>query len=88
MFRNYVMDTRYGVDYCRLRKFFLDNGRAGFSFGRWDWMISHAYLDVEGLPRIGIWEKDGEIVGVVLYDTVLDGCCFFSLKDGISADSV
>lgn len=82
MFRNYVMDTRYGVDYCRLRKFFLDNGRAGFSFGRWDWMISHAYLDVEGLPRIGIWEKDGEIVGVVLYDTVLDGCCFFSLKDG------
>ena len=82
LFRNYVMDTRYGVDYCQLRKFFLDNGRAGFSFGRWDWMISHAYLDVEGLPRIGIWEKDGEIVGVVLYDTVLDGCCFFSLKDG------
>ncbi len=82
LFRNYVMDTRYGDDYDRLREFYLNGGGGDFSFGRWDWMISHAYLDVQGLTRIGIWEEEGRIVGVVSYDTVLDGCCFFSLKDG------
>lgn len=82
LFRNYVMDTQYGDDYDRLREFYLNGGGGDFSFGRWDWMISHAYLDVQGLTRIGIWEEEGRIIGVVSYDTVLDGCCFFSLKDG------
>ncbi|MCL1983540.1 MAG: hypothetical protein FWG53_10725 [Clostridiales bacterium] len=31
-------------------------------------MITHGYLDKSGLPHIGLWEENGEIVAVATYD--------------------
>jgi len=81
-FRNYIAEPHYGKDYFLLRKFFLEAEDINYSFGRWDWMISHSYLYRDGLSKIGLWFDNDEIVGVSAYDTVIDGKCFFVLKSG------
>lgn len=80
IFRNYIDSQRYGEDYCRIREFLLELNDINYSFGRWDWMISHSHLYEKGLTKIGIWEQNGKIVGIATYDTQLDGKCFFPLK--------
>lgn len=47
-----------------------------FLWGRWEWGFSLPYLDIEGLSKIGIWEEDGEIVGVVTYEQGLGDAYF------------
>lgn len=81
-FQTYTDDERYGADYQRLRRFLLELGDVNYHFGRWDWMISHSYLEAESLPRIGIWSDEGEIVGIATYDTGFDGNWFFPMKPG------
>jgi len=81
-FRNYSAGSRYGEDYNRLRRFYLEIEALNYPFGRWDWMISHTYLNEEGLSKIGMWFDNDIIVGVSTYDTMLDGKCFFVLKTG------
>ena len=81
-FRTYNAEPRYGEDYNLLRSFLLELNDINYPFGRWDWMISHSYLNVEGLSKIGIWLDNEAIVGVATYDTMLDGKCFFPLKIG------
>lgn len=81
-FRNYIDETRYGNDYNQLRKFYLELENVNYPFGRWDWMVSHSHLNEEGLPKIGMWYDNEDIVGVSTYDTMLDGKCFFVLKTG------
>jgi len=54
-----------------LRDFFLRRGGTDFPFGRWDWMITHGWLDKDALQKIGIWEDAGEIVAVATFDTQL-----------------
>lgn len=81
-FRNYNAEPRYGEDYKRVRSFLLELNSVNFPFGRWDWMISHSYLDAESLSKIGIWLDKEVIVGLATYDTTIDGRCFFPLKVG------
>lgn len=50
-FRNYVAEPQYGEDYTLLRKFYLELNNINYPFGRWDWMISHSYLNKEGLSK-------------------------------------
>ena len=82
--RPYNPEPRYGEDYLRLRGFLLELGDVTFPFGRWDWMISHSYLDAGGLGRIGMWFHDDGIVAVATYDTAIDGKCFFLVRPGYS----
>lgn len=70
-FRHYVNDTRFGVDYYKLRRFLLRLDSSDYTFGRWDWMITHSYLDESGLGKIGLWENDGELVAIATYDCSL-----------------
>lgn len=42
----------------------------------WDYMHSHPNLDESVLDRIGVWEDNGEIIGVAHYESVL-GEAFF-----------
>jgi GNAT superfamily N-acetyltransferase len=44
----------------------------------WEYMHSHPYLDEEALEKIGIWEDEDEIVGVVHYEHRL-GETFFEV---------
>lgn len=67
--RHYRNDARFGEDYNRVRAFLLAHDSANYSFGRWDWMMSHSMLAAAALPRIGLWEEAGEVVALAAFDT-------------------
>lgn len=67
-FRRYIAEPRFSRDYEKVRMFLLRAQSYTYTFGRWDWMITHGYLDATGLPKIGLWEEDGGIVGLATYD--------------------
>lgn len=67
--RHYTSEPGITEDYFEVRKFFLTRDGTDFPFGRWDWMITHGWLDVGSLPRIGLWEECGRIVAVATFDT-------------------
>jgi len=71
LFRNYVPEPLFGDDYYILRSFLLKLGSHNYPFGRWDWMITHGYLEQHFLNRIGFWEDDGVLVAIATYDTRL-----------------
>jgi ribosomal protein S18 acetylase RimI-like enzyme len=67
-FRNYTNQAGITEDYHRVRKFFIKLGYAEFSYARWDWMITHSYLDKTAVGKIGIWEDNNKIVGIATFD--------------------
>jgi GNAT superfamily N-acetyltransferase len=67
-FRKYNPNPLFGEDYYALRKFLIMLDSHNYHFGRWDWMITHSYLDKSGLPHIGLWEENGEVVAAATYD--------------------
>jgi GNAT superfamily N-acetyltransferase len=69
VFRRYACPAGITEDYYLLRAFFLRRLGDDFPFARWDWMITHGWLDHEAVGRIGIWEEGGEVVGVATFDT-------------------
>lgn len=71
LFRTYAHPAGISEDYYALRALFLKRGGADFPFGRWDWMITHGWLDKDALQKIGIWEDAGGIVAVATFDTQL-----------------
>lgn len=42
-----------------------------FLWGRWEWAFCLPYLDRDHLDRIGIWELDGEVVGLATHESQL-----------------
>lgn len=70
-FRSYNPEPLFGEDYYKLRDFLIRLDSHNYHFGRWDWMITHGWLDKSGLPRIGLWEENGEIVAAATYDCAL-----------------
>lgn len=68
VFHTYQNQEGFGRDYRAIREFLLRLDHHNYPFGRWDWMITHGYLDPSGLPRIGMWEADGQIAGLATYD--------------------
>lgn len=58
-------------DYYAVRQFFVDLGEAEFTYARWDWMITHSYLDHEALPKIRLWLREDKVVGLATFDTRL-----------------
>ncbi len=46
---------------------------------RWEYMNYHPILDEENLNKIGIWEDDGKIVGIVNYEHYL-GNTYYSIN--------
>jgi GNAT superfamily N-acetyltransferase len=67
-FRNYTKQAGITEDYHKVRAFFIKLGYAEFTYTRWDWMTTHGCLDRSAVGRIGIWENDGEIVGIATFD--------------------
>jgi len=75
-FRNYNNKAGITEDYYKVRDFFIRLGYAEFTYTRWDWMITHGYLDKSSVGRIGLWEDDGKVVGVATHDCQLgDAFC-------------
>lgn len=74
---NYKDNIRFNDQYDEIRKFLqavADNGyNEHFHWGRFDWMMSHSYLDVEMLSKNALLRNEnGELVGAVMYDTSFD----------------
>ena len=67
-FRTYRNETCFGEDYDKLRDFLVKPDGCDYSFGHWDWMVTHSYLQRDGLSKIGIWEDGGEVVAPVAAD--------------------
>lgn len=80
-FRNYTDIAGITDDYYKVREFFVKLSYKEFTFTRWDWMITHTYLDKSAVGKIGLWEKDGELVGVATIDCTL-GDSFCLTLDG------
>lgn len=83
-FRNYKNSHAFSEDYYKVRDFLVTLKYAEYSYTRWDWMITHSYLDQNLLNLIGLWEEDGELVGLVVFDLSL-GTAFCLVKKGYEA---
>jgi GNAT superfamily N-acetyltransferase len=81
--RNYTSEPLFTSDYIKVRRFLSDLNREkliypGFTWGRWEWMITHSSLDRSSLGRIGIWEDNNKIVGLATYESVLGDAYLFT----------
>jgi ribosomal protein S18 acetylase RimI-like enzyme len=80
-FRNYTNQAGITEDYFKVREFFIRLGYAEFTYTRWDWMATHGYLDKSAVGRIGLWEDEGEIVGVAAFDGSLGEAFCLTLQE-------
>ena len=75
-FRNYSEVAGITEDYFKVREFFSKLGYKEFTFARWDWMTTHGYLDKSAVGNIGLWEDNGQVVGIATIDCSLgDSFC-------------
>ena len=79
-FRNNCKILNFGADYHKIRSFLVKLDYPTYHFGRWDWMVTHSNLDKMGIPKIGVWEDDNNIVALATYDMRL-GETFFCVYD-------
>ncbi len=74
LIENYKDNIRFSRQYEEISKFLqivADNGyNEHFHWGRFDWGMTHSYLDVEMLSRNALFRREnGELVGAIMYDT-------------------
>lgn len=73
-FRNYTKSMRFTEDFHKvsafLKRMALEQPQHhDFEWVRWEWGVSHPYLDVTNLDKIGLWEDaSGELVGLATYE--------------------
>lgn len=84
-FRSYTNQPFFTDDYLRVREFLIRLNRevltqTGFTWGRWEWMITHGMLDRTALGRIGLWEDDGTIVALATYESELGDSYFMTAQ--------
>lgn len=77
--RHYNNQAGMSPDYFVVREFFIKKGYCEFTFARWDWMITHGYLDREHIGCIGVVEEEGKIVGMVTFDCRLGWAALITL---------
>ena len=83
--RNYTSEPLFTSDYLKVREFLRslnldDLLYPGFTWSRWEWMITHAMLDRSALNRIGIWEDNDQIVGLATYESTLGYAYLFTAR--------
>lgn len=71
--RPYIAVPGHTDDFFAVREFLVRHNAdqvhtPGFLWGRWEWNFALPYLDTTALGRIGVWERDGRIVGLVTYE--------------------
>ena len=71
---NYQGNMRFNSPYGEIRSFLRAAADRGynehFHFGRFDWMMTHPFLDVDMLPKNAVFrDESGSVVGAALFDT-------------------
>ena len=84
--RNYANEPGFQGDYFAVIDFIKSLGLNDvhpltLSWVRWEWCRTNSWFDTEHDHLTGIWEEDGEIVGIACYETE-PGTGFISLRDG------
>lgn len=74
---NYKDNTRFNSQHHEIRNFLQTAADRGynehFHWGRFNWMMASAYLDVEMLSKNALFRNEnGELAGAVLYDMGFD----------------
>lgn len=74
---NYAGSVRFGSLYGEIHDFLRAAADKGynehFHWGRFDWMMTHPFLDADMLPKIGVFrDESGSIAGTALFDTGFD----------------
>jgi GNAT superfamily N-acetyltransferase len=69
-FRKYTDQAGISEDYFKVRAFFIRLGYKEYTYARWDWMTTHTYLEKSAVGHMGLWEDNGEVVGIA----TIDGC--------------
>jgi GNAT superfamily N-acetyltransferase len=72
--RAFTAEPGYTDDVGAVRDFLVrinaDQVRTpGFLWARWEWAITHTLWDVDAQDRIGVWEDDAGVIGLVTYET-------------------
>lgn len=67
-FKSYANIAGITDDYHKIRDFLIRLRYSEFTYARWDWMITHSYLDRTAISKIGIWEESNHIVGIATFD--------------------
>lgn len=67
-FRSYANIAGITDDYHKIRDFLIRLRYSEFTYARWDWMITHSYLDRTAISKIGVWEESNYIVGIATFD--------------------
>jgi len=85
-FRNYTREQGFTKDYYDVVNFMKSLGcndvhSLNLSWVRWEWCRNSIWFDREHDYLTGIWEEDGQIVGIACYETT-PGDGFLSLKPG------
>lgn len=72
--RHYTSEAGFTADYLAVKAFLKRIYKDDFGspqswiWNRWEWMFSLPYLDETMLNRIGIWEDEGQIIGLATYE--------------------
>ena len=74
---NYKGSIRFGSLYSEIHSFLCTAADKGFNehfhWGRFDWMMTHPFLDVDMLSKNAVFrDESGSIAGAVLFDTSYD----------------
>lgn len=85
-FRNYTKEFGFTKDFNDVSVFLKSLGLndiypLNISWVRWEWCRSISYFDKSHDYLTGIWEDDGNIVGLACYET-RPGDAFISIKEG------
>jgi len=75
-FRNNLRIIDFQEDYFRIRSFLIKLNNPNWSFGRWDSINIGIMSDEASLSKIGVWEDDGDIVALAVYDCELGSSYF------------
>jgi len=66
--------TGFGPDFHAVRRFLVRVNNTApmaspeFLWSRWEWTFCLPFLDRERLGNVGIWESDGDVVGLATYE--------------------
>ena len=76
IFRNYNPEPLFTEDYVKVRNFLIRiNAKKlytpNFLWGAWEWEVTHGGLDRNNLGKFGLWEDNGEIVAIAIYEMPL-----------------
>jgi len=80
-FRNYSSQPFFTDDYVKVRDFLSRVNSKQFvnprmPWGAWEWAVTHGGRDQNSLDKIGLWEDDGNLVAVAMYECPLGEAYF------------